>query len=198
MSVLFHGENVFWRWCWCLCMCDFRMCIPIRRWVFPWTEFSLSIPKGSWYRSTPKPISPRKLHSLFHIMCHRCSLKSNHVFADLEWFIVLYAYSFVSPFQLWASLWNGWPRLPGPCSRRGGTFPASSLLWHFWSVQLLERTTSWWYQSGKRPTANWGKLRKHLQRWGCCVSVRTPWSVLLWVILTPAAQIKSQDADYFR
>ncbi len=58
------------------------MCIPIRRWVFLWTGFSLSIPRGSWYRSTPKPISPRKLYSLFclifiHVIwlwtcAHRC------------------------------------------------------------------------------------------------------------------------------
>lgn len=42
------------------------MCIPIRRWVFLWTGFSLSIPRGSWHRNTLKPVSPRKLYSLFH------------------------------------------------------------------------------------------------------------------------------------
>lgn len=51
------------------CLCHFRMSIPIRRWVFLWTEYSLSILRGSWFRSTPKPISPRKLYgfSLFHV-----------------------------------------------------------------------------------------------------------------------------------
>lgn len=43
------------------------MCIPIRRWAFLWTGFSLSIPRESWYRSMPKPISLRKLHCLFRM-----------------------------------------------------------------------------------------------------------------------------------
>lgn len=56
-------------------LCDFRMYIPIRRWVFLWTGFSLSIPKGSWFRSTPKPTSPRKTYFLFGlIFSNPCNL----------------------------------------------------------------------------------------------------------------------------
>ncbi len=50
-----------------VCVCDFRMYIPIRRWVSLWTGFLPSIPRGSWYRSTPKPISPRKHCSVFYL-----------------------------------------------------------------------------------------------------------------------------------
>lgn len=53
----------FWWWCW-LFVCDFRMYIPIRRWASLWTGFSPSIPRGSWYRSTPKPTSHRKIYFL--------------------------------------------------------------------------------------------------------------------------------------
>lgn len=58
-----------------LCVCDFRMCTPIKKWVFHWTEYLQWIPRGSWHRSTPKPTFLRKLCSAFHFSCH---FKSNH------------------------------------------------------------------------------------------------------------------------
>lgn len=45
------------------CLCYFRMSIPIRRWAFHLTGFSLSILRGSWCRSMPKQIFPRKLYA---------------------------------------------------------------------------------------------------------------------------------------
>lgn len=63
--------------------CDFRMCFPTRRWGFLWTGFSLSIPKGSWYRSMPKPVSPRKPHSSSYTLTRvsidvsRCTLQTS-------------------------------------------------------------------------------------------------------------------------
>lgn len=68
------------------CACDFRMCIPTRKWEFLWTGFLLSIPKGSWYRSTPKPISPRKLQPF---VFHPCDLTGTHLYRCLNiWILV--------------------------------------------------------------------------------------------------------------
>ena len=143
---------------------DFRMYIPIRRWVFLWTGFSLSIPKGSWFRSTPKPISPRKTHFLFDlIFSNPCNLTQDTCEQTVR---------YVSPSQLRPSVRDGRPRLPAPSSRSRSRL---LLLRHLRPVQLLERTSSQGHQPGGRggrPTSTCDKLRKtphQIQHLGRCI-----------------------------
>lgn len=90
-------------WCW-LWMCDFRMCIPTRRWVFLWTGFSLSIPKGSWYRSMPKPVSPRKPYSLILLIFMHILWLWTHVYTDVSSFGLCVSFSVSGVCARWLTM----------------------------------------------------------------------------------------------